>query len=1084
MKKFPPKAAEISSPPFNSELDEANRQLREATAQFQAMWEQGLFAGRLDLHGLVLDVNHSSVEGCGFVRQEILGKPFWECGWWNRDPEVQRWVRRAVEQAIAGEAFRGDSPYFVGDGSERVVDFASMPIKDAAGRVIFVVVTGMDITERVGAERDRRALEEERQHAEALRKLDELKTQFFANISHEFRTPLTLILAPLEDALANTYGALPEVAATELAMAHRNGLRLLKLVNTMLDFARIEAGRVQAHFEPTELGVLTAELASNFQSLCERAGLRLTVNCAPLAGGDLAHVDRDLWEKIVLNLISNAFKFTLEGEIEVRLETRDGRAVLQVRDTGVGIAAEELLHVFERFHRIEQRGGRTHEGTGIGLALVEELVKLHGGTVSVESAVGRGSTFTVSIPLAKEHLVPARAGRPASTAVTPAAFVEEAQRWLPDEPAGEDRAAEKDAETFAGPKPRVLWADDNADMRAHVSRLLSGRFDVEAVNDGAAALEAARARKPDLILSDVMMPRMDGSELLRALRADPELRDIPVILLSARAGEESRIESLEAGADDYLIKPFSARELVARVDANVKISQMRQQAEAALRDSEQRFRRFANEAPAILWITEADGTCSFISRAWYEYSDQSEDAALGFGWLEMLHPADRDQARDAFLEANERGEAFSLVARVRRADGEFRWVLSSGRPRVNARGEFAGYTASMVDVHERNEEARAAALLGAIVDSCDDAIISKNLNGVITSWNRGAERLFGYTADEAVGRSIEMLIPPERLHEEPKILSDLRRGQRVDHFETIRVHKNGTRLNISVTISPIRDSSGRIVGASKVARDITDKVRHEEALEAANTALKRANADLEQFAYSASHDLQEPLRMVAAYSQLLQKRFGGQLGPTGDEIIGHTVQGALRMERLLRDLRMYTQVSASEEEPPEEVDADEILKRTLTSLQVAIGDSGATVSSTELPRVYIHEFQLEQLFQNLISNAIRYRSADPPRIRVSAEREGREWRFSVEDNGIGIDPRFQSQVFGIFKRLHSASEYPGTGMGLAICKRIVERAGGRIWVESELGGGSTFYFTVPSTAPLREKTGAVSGRISSGSGGG
>ncbi len=302
-----------------------------------------------------------------------------------------------------------------------------------------------------------------------------------------------------------------------------------------------------------------------------------------------------MWEKIVLNLLSNAFKFTLQGEIEVRLEPAEGQAVLTVRDTGVGIPFEELPRMFQRFHRVEDSRGRTHEGTGIGLALVQELVKLHGGTVSVASVMGQGSTFRVAIPLGKAHLDPGRVGKApeaGSTSVTPAAFVEEALRWLPDEPQPDGQVPDRpDVAAFPDrpaaeaerlkEKSRILWADDNADMRAYVRRLLGDRFDVAAVPDGKAALDAARARKPDLVLSDVMMPRLDGFGLLRELRADPQLCEIPVILLSARAGEEARIEGMEAKADDYLTKPFSARELLALVESHLKMSHFRREATEA-----------------------------------------------------------------------------------------------------------------------------------------------------------------------------------------------------------------------------------------------------------------------------------------------------------------------------------------------------------------------------------------------------------------------------------------------------------------------------------------------------------------------
>lgn len=329
------------------------------------------------------------------------------------------------------------------------------------------------------------------------------------------------------------------------------------------------------------------------------------------------------------------------------------------------------------------------------------------------------------------------------------------------------------------------------------------------------------------------------------------------------------------------------------------------------------------------------------------------------------------------------------------------------------------------------------------------------------SWNKSAEKLFGFTATEIIGCSITRIIPPERLSEEIDILRHIARGERVEHFDTIRMRKDGTRINVSLMISPVRNAAGIIVGASKVVRDITERVRQDEALREVNIVLRRANVDLEYFAYSASHDLQEPLRMVATYSELLRRKFGDQFGKEGNQYIDYVVEGAVRMQKLLSDLRLYTQISTAEQELPGNTDSNEILRKILQSLEVVIEESGATIAATKLPCIPIHAFQLEQLFQNLIANAIRYRSSEPPRIDVGASREEHEWMFSVKDNGIGIEPKYKEQIFGVFKRLHTSGEYPGTGMGLAICQRIVERIGGRIWVESEQGVGSTFYFTVP-----------------------
>jgi signal transduction histidine kinase len=442
-----------------------------------------------------------------------------------------------------------------------------------------------------------RAYEEEREKHEQLAALDRAKTAFFSNVSHEFRTPLTLILGPLEDALSSPQARLE---GESLRAVQRSALRLLRLVNSLLDFARLEAGRIQARFEPTDLASLTAGIAASFRSLVESAGLELEVDCPEL--GEPVYVDRAQWEKVVLNLLSNAFKFTFYGRIGVRLALSERTAVLEVSDTGTGIAEHELPRLFERFHRVEGARGRTFEGTGIGLALVQELVHQHGGEVRVESEFGRGTTFRVSLPRGLEHLPPEHVVRESASQAPPSStssFVLEAAQWrastLPPPPSrGEAPAANSSAPRFvpvsaarasspAESSARVLVAEDNADMREYLRHLLATRWQVEVVEDGQAALESARSHPPDLLLSDVMMPRLDGVALLRALRADPRTRQIPVVLLSARAGEEAIVTGLETGADDYLVKPFSARELLSRVATHLELARTRQRAAHAAR---------------------------------------------------------------------------------------------------------------------------------------------------------------------------------------------------------------------------------------------------------------------------------------------------------------------------------------------------------------------------------------------------------------------------------------------------------------------------------------------------------------------
>jgi DNA-binding NtrC family response regulator/signal transduction histidine kinase len=431
-----------------------------------------------------------------------------------------------------------------------------------------------------------RAHEQERRRAEALAEIDRVKTAFFSNVSHEFRTPLALMLGPLEEVLTDAQERLGPERHEQLLTVRRNALRLLKLVNTLLDFSRIEAGRVQAVYEPTDLGGVTSEIASVFRSAMESAGLQFSVECPPIA--EPVYVDRDMWEKVVSNLLSNAFKFTFEGSVTVKLKAVDGAVQLQVRDTGVGIPEEHRERVFERFHRVEGTQARTFEGTGIGLAFVQELVRLHGGDVRVESALGQGSAFTVTIPLGTAHLPPERiqVTRPvSSTGVTADVYAQEAQGWLADEWNPVDVAAlPKSASLTPLTRPEsvidrelIAVADDNADMRKYLRHLLDGRYEVHAVSDGLQALETTRLLRPALLLADVMMPRLDGFGLLRAVRDDSALASTPIILLSARAGEESRLEGLQAGADDYLMKPFTARELIARVEVHLKLAKLRRE---------------------------------------------------------------------------------------------------------------------------------------------------------------------------------------------------------------------------------------------------------------------------------------------------------------------------------------------------------------------------------------------------------------------------------------------------------------------------------------------------------------------------
>ena len=792
-----------------------------------------------------------------------------------------------------------------------------------------------------------RAYEAERRRAEALAEIDLAKTTFFSNVSHELRTPLTLMLSPVEELLSQAK-KYPPAERDLLDLVHRNGLRLQKLVNTLLEFTRIEAGRVQADYEPVDLAQFTEELASNFRSAMERAGLRFQIDCEPLA--EPVYVDREMWEKVVLNLLSNALKFTFQGSVSVSLKAVGRHAQLKVQDTGSGIPALELPHIFDRFHRVEGAKGRTIEGTGIGLALARELVHLHGGSITAESEVSQGSTFTVAIPFGSEHLPPARvraARESPSRGFRSDEFVNEALRWLANGGGGSvsNGVAEIHNVVGAGASSRterVLLADDNADMREYVARLLGDRYEVVAVSNGEEALKSAVSAPPDLILSDIMMPGLDGFALLNELRARPETKTIPVLLLSARAGEESRFEGLGAGADDYLIKPFTSRELLARVAAHLSMRRRRVEAELALRESQATLQSFYDSSPFLMGVVEIQ--------------DQGL-AAIYFNTAALR-----------FL-----GAAVEIVP---------------GR---------------------KSEE------LG--VSSGIDALWLKH-----------------YRQSQREGHSVRF------------------------EYEHLRP---GGACWLSASVNFLGNGPSGRPRFSFVAEDVTERKKNDALLQKSNDELQRANADLEQFAYSASHDLQEPLRQIAVYSQMLEKRYGPNLDAKASQYLGYCIEGAHRMEMLLNGLLAYSQVARTPDSPLRPVDVGEVLESVKKNLATTIEETGAEISTLALPVVQGEPVPLVLLFQNLVSNALKYRGKHKPRVKITATRAANHWLFAVEDNGIGIPKEFQTQIFGIFKRLHSRAEYSGAGIGLAICQRIVERNGGRIWVESEPGSGSTFFFTLP-----------------------
>jgi len=1274
------------------------------------------FVGLLDARGTVLEINQVALDAVGVKLSEVEGKPFWTTFWWQVSEEINDTLRESIRRAAQGEFVRWDTPIYGRAGGKEtiIIDASLMPVKDEHGNVVFITAEGRDITEKKAHEREIARQREE------LAQLDELKTQFFANISHEFRTPLTLMLGPLEDAMGQPEG-LSAAQREPLQLAHRNALRLLKLVNTLLDFSRIEAGRIQASYEPTDLPLLTAELASVFRSAVERAEMKLSIDCAPLR--EPVYVDREMWEKIVLNLISNAFKFTFAGEIAVSLREVGEAVELTVRDTGIGIPAEEIPRLFDRFHRVKGARGRSYEGSGIGLALVQELVKLHGGSVRVESEANRGSSFIVSIPRGKSHLPADRieAERSlASTGLRSDAYVEEVLRWLPGARLEEVRREHMPRQ--AGVQlQRILLADDNADMRDYVRRLLEQNgYEVELVADGLSALSAARRRQPDLVLTDVMMPGLDGFGLLRELRADFLLGSVPVILLSARAGEEARIEGMHAGADDYLIKPFSARELLARVESHLKMAAFRRESAEALRQRTAQFETLFNQAPLGIFVVDADFRIRDVNPVavpvfgdipggiagrdfdevihvlWEkQYADElaeifrhtlatgesyaaperaeyradrrvteyyewqldriplpdgsygvvcyfrdisarvrtrqeiasSEERFRAFvtassdvvyrmnadwtemrflqgrdfipdtedanrSWLEKyIHPDDHAPVWAAIQEAIRTKSVFQLEHRVIRVDGTLGWTFSRAVPIRNAQGEIVEWFGAAADTTERKRAEQALVrvtahseqqrrLYEAVLSSTPDLVYTFDLHHRFTYANEALLEMWGKTAEEALGKNcLELGYEPWHAAMHDREIEQVIATKRPVRGDVPFQGTQGLRIYDYIFV-PVLDANGEVEAIAGTTRDVTERKLAEQKIrdseerlrfmaesmpqkiftarpdgemdyfnqrwmeftgrpfedlqgwqwtqavhpddadetlrawrhsidsgeplqcthrfrradgayrwhlsrilamrgnggevmmwigssteihEQKNTEeeLRRANQDLEQFAYAASHDLQEPLRGIRIYSELLTNRCQNSLDGQALEFLQYLNHGASRMEMLVRDLLAFTQIMQVEK-PAEAVDAEEALQAVLLNLAGAIEESKAQVTFDPLPKLSVPAAHLQQLFQNLVGNAIKYRRPHTvPIVHIGAKRQGCQWAFTVSDNGIGIAEEHRERIFGLFRRLHTSDEYPGTGIGLAICQRIVDRHQGRIWVESEPGKGSAFHFTLP-----------------------
>jgi PAS domain S-box-containing protein len=1026
---------------------------------------------------------------------------------------------------------------------------------DPEYRTFYTLVAGHIAT----AIQNARGVEEEKKRTDMLADLDRAKTTFFSNVSHELRTPLTLILGPLEDEIRES--VLPR---QRLELAHRNSLRLLKLVNTLLDFSRIEAGRMEPFFEPTDLSSFTAELVGVFRAGIEKAGLRLIVDCPPLK--EQVCVDPDMWEKIVFNLMSNAFKFTAQGEIEVKLQEEEGadesngsgrdgaqspptpRVCLSVRDTGIGIPAAELPRVFERFRRVENVWARSHEGTGIGLALVQELARLHGGDVEVKSVEGRGTTFTVSIPTWLPHLArePVGAAPPSdSTDTGVGPFLQEVQSWTPERlwASGAPKTVNRTVQDLSpvdgngrsvhigadgiSAKSRIILADDNSDMRGYVQRMLADHgYEVVAVADGRAALEAAQFRTPSLVLSDVMMPHLDGFGLLRELRKNPVTKGVPIILLSARAGEEARVEGVEAGANDYLTKPFNARELLARVASHLELARVRKEASDAFRAATAKFRALFDQSAVFAAILSPDGTVLEANSASLAGSGYRAEDVLGrlfweCGWWHDSrenHGKIQLAAREAAL-----GVPYLEKLHYHRADGTQRVVELTLHPIRNDAGQVIFIHATGNDVTERQRVQARTEFLSRLAQKLSIVSDSAEINRIATQeigQFLGAQRCFFVQAVAHPGRvrvlpdwyadglksltgeyEVSLFGGPEwsqAIKRAPVIIDDVQvhpwtrdyasaygsvqmRAYAFSPFihegewvacigvcsDKPRVWEDDEKALLESLVArvwPLMERA-RVEGELRESEDalreanvlLSDKAAHLESVVQQRTAkLRETIGELEAFSYSIAHDMRAPLRSLQGFSEILLTDYEAKLDGDGQRFLQRISTSAGRMDKLIQDVLNYSRVVRGDL-PFEKIDVEQLLRGIVETYPMFAPEIAEIHLEGKFPQVLGNEAMLMQIFSNLMGNGIKFVPPGvKPRLKVWAESRTPRVRIFVEDNGIGIDPEQHERIFGIFQQL--SRNHDGTGIGLAIVKKAVERMGGSLGLTSEPDKGSTFWF--------------------------
>jgi len=937
------------------------------------------------------------------------------------------------------------------------------------------------------------AYEAERKRAEALAEIDKAKTVFFSNISHEFRTPLTLMLGPLEDLLNRPQSRLTDEEKNKIETTHRNSMRLLRLVNNLLDFSRIEAGRAKAQFQLTDISTFTKDLAGSFRSAIENAGLDFNVNCEHIT--QPMYVDRNLWEKIVLNLLSNAFKYTPNGSVTVSLSARNSNVELSVLDTGVGIPEEELPNLFQRFHRVQNATGRTFEGTGIGLSLVSEFVKMHGGTISVKSNINAGSEFIVSIPTGRKHLPIEQID---DSDIDPEvrlahAFLEEADSLV-----GTPVNDQPDQTEKIHDSSYILVVDDNPDMRQYLKNILGRNFTVVTANNGSDALQIIQEQAPQLVVSDVMMPVMDGIQLLKAIKENKKYERIPVILLTARAGEESRIEGYKIGADDYLVKPFSTKELLARITAQLS---MRQKIE----ENERQLEYFIRKAPVGIAIYKGpDFIVEAANERVLEIWGKSLSEVKGRSLTEIFPEINaQEYTRELYkmsVEKSLKGETFvvnEVEFTFQRNGQPFKgWYNCTYEPIKDIDGSWTGIIAVVNEVtdqvvarkkiEESEEKFRTLATEFPLFVWLTDNKLQT------TFLNKAGLEYFNMPQSA----SIEELSWKKSIHADDleKVLAVMNDSSMNHKSYTLTMRlKNGNtgEFRWFVDNGMPQYANGKFTGFIGTSMDIHEQKTADEKIRQSEEKYRQLSLTLEErvnqrteelrilneadelksdFIKMASHELKTPVTSIKGYTQLLLSALKEDESKVSPLLVRSSLisvdKQITRLTRLMSELLDLSKIETGMLVLNQELfNLNELVIETVQDILYTNSKHDINIFHDFECNVNGDKDRIGQVLINFLTNAIKY-SPNADKVEVWIRSSEKNWvSVSVKDFGIGIDETDHEKIFERFYRAGGKEEqtFPGFGIGLFIAKEIIQRHGGAIGLTSKKGKGSVFTFTLPTT---------------------